>query len=330
MLTSLTALGGCFVSCDDDDDKGGSSPSVETYEIGKTGRLLTSVGSDRWFRYDTQGQLTEFYDGDFTWSVKNNPLSMTVSDAYYDEDAYEELKWDKFSFNGKGHLTSASFTSSWGDYEESGKGTGSLKCRYDGSGHLTSCTLIESGDVALDEGKVKITDKSTVSIVWSGGRITSATARWERSENGVSGVESEDISMTFAYPSEPVANPHAQPNVAFLDVISYCFDGSLEALAFINLFGVGMSELPTSFEAVIHVVGIRIHDLPRPYSPGMATALLCLLPSAVAIVVFATPDSPSAESDTRAVAPARADAPSAARHRHSSLRRHASLRRTKK
>lgn len=43
------------------------------------------------------------------------------------------------------------------------------------------------------------------------------------------------------------------------------------------------------FEAVIHVVGIRIHKLPHPYSPGMATALLCLLPGAVAIVVFATP-----------------------------------------
>jgi hypothetical protein len=43
------------------------------------------------------------------------------------------------------------------------------------------------------------------------------------------------------------------------------------------------------FEAVIHVVGIKIHNLPRPYSPGMATALLCLLPGSVAIVVFATP-----------------------------------------
>ena len=43
------------------------------------------------------------------------------------------------------------------------------------------------------------------------------------------------------------------------------------------------------FEAVIHVAGIRIHNLPHPYSPGMATALLCLLPSSVAIVMFATP-----------------------------------------
>lgn len=42
------------------------------------------------------------------------------------------------------------------------------------------------------------------------------------------------------------------------------------------------------FEAFIHIVGIKIHNLPRPYSPGMATALLCLLPSAVGIVVFAT------------------------------------------
>jgi len=43
------------------------------------------------------------------------------------------------------------------------------------------------------------------------------------------------------------------------------------------------------FEALIHIAGIRIHKLPRPYSPGMATALLCLLPSAIAIVMFATP-----------------------------------------
>lgn len=43
------------------------------------------------------------------------------------------------------------------------------------------------------------------------------------------------------------------------------------------------------FEAFIHIVGIKIHNLPHPYTPGMATALLCLFPSAVAIVVFATP-----------------------------------------
>jgi len=43
------------------------------------------------------------------------------------------------------------------------------------------------------------------------------------------------------------------------------------------------------FEAVIHIMGIKIHNLPHPYSPGMATALLCLLPSSVAIVMFATP-----------------------------------------
>ena len=43
------------------------------------------------------------------------------------------------------------------------------------------------------------------------------------------------------------------------------------------------------FEAFIHIVGIKIHNLPRPYTPGMATALLCLLPSAIAIVMYATP-----------------------------------------
>ena len=43
------------------------------------------------------------------------------------------------------------------------------------------------------------------------------------------------------------------------------------------------------FEAFIHIVGIKIHNLPRPYTPGMVTALLCLLPSAIAIVMFATP-----------------------------------------
>ena len=42
-------------------------------------------------------------------------------------------------------------------------------------------------------------------------------------------------------------------------------------------------------EAFIHIAGIKIHNLSRPYSPGMATALLWLLPCAVGIVAFATP-----------------------------------------
>ncbi len=40
------------------------------------------------------------------------------------------------------------------------------------------------------------------------------------------------------------------------------------------------------FEAFIHVAGIKIHRLKRPYSPGMATALLILLPSAACIIAF--------------------------------------------
>lgn len=41
------------------------------------------------------------------------------------------------------------------------------------------------------------------------------------------------------------------------------------------------------FEAFIHVAGIKIHQLRHPYTPGMATSLLCLLPSSIAIIVFA-------------------------------------------
>ena len=47
------------------------------------------------------------------------------------------------------------------------------------------------------------------------------------------------------------------------------------------------------FEAFIHVAGIKIHNLKRPYTPGMATALLCLLPAAICIVVFAMPGVPA-------------------------------------
>ncbi|WP_165053218.1 MULTISPECIES: HXXEE domain-containing protein [unclassified Adlercreutzia] len=43
------------------------------------------------------------------------------------------------------------------------------------------------------------------------------------------------------------------------------------------------------FEAFIHVAGIRIHRLKYPYSPGMATALVCLLPSSVLIFTYAAP-----------------------------------------
>lgn len=42
------------------------------------------------------------------------------------------------------------------------------------------------------------------------------------------------------------------------------------------------------FEAFIHVAGIKIHRLKKPYTPGMATAWLLLLPSAICIIVFGT------------------------------------------
>lgn len=49
------------------------------------------------------------------------------------------------------------------------------------------------------------------------------------------------------------------------------------------------------FESFIHVAGIKIHRLKRPYSPGMATALLILLPSAVCIIAFGAQGMPAWE-----------------------------------
>lgn len=45
------------------------------------------------------------------------------------------------------------------------------------------------------------------------------------------------------------------------------------------------------FESIIHVVGIKIHHLKRFYSPGMATALICLLPASIFIIIYAAPVS---------------------------------------
>lgn len=70
--------------------------------------------------------------------------------------------------------------------------------------------------------------------------------------------------------------------IAFFAFVPFLFWGQAHWLA-------GIPAILGFFEAVIHIAGIRIHKLPRPYTPGMATALLCLLPSAVAIVAFATP-----------------------------------------
>lgn len=47
------------------------------------------------------------------------------------------------------------------------------------------------------------------------------------------------------------------------------------------------------FEAFIHVMGIKIHRLKRPYSPGMATALICLLPAAVCVIIFGSSSMPA-------------------------------------
>ena len=40
------------------------------------------------------------------------------------------------------------------------------------------------------------------------------------------------------------------------------------------------------FEAFIHLVGIKLHNMPHPYTPGLTTALLALLPSSIAIIAF--------------------------------------------
>lgn len=46
-------------------------------------------------------------------------------------------------------------------------------------------------------------------------------------------------------------------------------------------------------EALVHVAGIRIHNLKRPYSPGLATALLCLLPASICIALFSMAGAPA-------------------------------------
>lgn len=43
------------------------------------------------------------------------------------------------------------------------------------------------------------------------------------------------------------------------------------------------------FEAIVHVAGIKLHHMPHPYTPGMATALVCLLPVSIGLLVVAAP-----------------------------------------
>ncbi len=68
--------------------------------------------------------------------------------------------------------------------------------------------------------------------------------------------------------------------VLFLAVVPIVVPG----VAFLQLAALLLGYL----EAVAHVLAIRMFRLPRPYSPGMATALLVLLPLSIWGTVYAT------------------------------------------
>lgn len=43
------------------------------------------------------------------------------------------------------------------------------------------------------------------------------------------------------------------------------------------------------FEAFIHVVGIKLHHMPHPYTPGMVTAVACMLPISIWLLIEIAP-----------------------------------------
>lgn len=42
------------------------------------------------------------------------------------------------------------------------------------------------------------------------------------------------------------------------------------------------------YEAIVHIAGIKLHKMKKPYTPGMITALLLLVASVFSLVIFST------------------------------------------
>lgn len=234
-LLAGTALAGAFVSCDDDDDEGGSG-KVSTksfYDI--DGQRVKSVGSMFRCSYDDEGNLFSYYMWGDSYDLSLKPFKLSSDD----EDCHHNYN---ITLNGNGLISTVKYKHTHDDEDYNSNATFNIS--YNGNGQISSISYNGSGQESDDGETYKWTENGNATFSYSGSVLKKISLKYSWKENGK--TESETETVTFVYNSdyENVFNMYT-PNYA--EVILDDME-DLKGLAFIGMFGKASSMLPDAIE----------------------------------------------------------------------------------
>lgn len=213
--TSLVSCGG--------DDEGGSANGSDSAGIIKTSdgdkKLLTSVG-DVSFEYDENNKLIGVSNGYEEYEISYSPFTITCasSSGYYSEKSVIS----NISVNGRGAITSLKEVDTYEDDDLTEVTTTTISFSYDGAGHLTSFSG-SSTEVDTEDG-VKETYKASGSykFTWSNNKIVKITQETKESD-GYRYVETTEFGYDeeFQNPCNQLSESSLAESVENVEWLAY-------------------------------------------------------------------------------------------------------------
>lgn len=231
-----------LISCGGDDDEGGSANGSDTAGIITTSdgenKLLTSVGDVK-FEYDENNKLVGVTDSWDKYEVSYNPFKITKTYNYNSSDYTTQEVVSDISVNGKGAITSLKAEYIYEDDDLKEVTTTTMSFSYDGAGHLTS---ISGSSTEVDtEGDEKETYKAsgTYTLTWSNNKLVKISENTSESD-GYKYVETTE----FEYGDDEYQNlSHQFADNMLAETELF---GDYEWFAYLGYYGNGGNYLPTS------------------------------------------------------------------------------------
>lgn len=229
-----------FISCGGDDDEGISANGSDTAGIITTSdgekKLLSSVGNT-YFEYDENNKLISVNEGQDVYEVSYNPFKITQTQnnsSYTQTEVISDI-----SVNGKGAITSLKSVYTYDSDNSTEVTTTTMSFSYDGAGHLTS---ISGSSTEVDtEGDEKETYKAsgTYTLTWSNNKLVKISENTSESD-GYKFVETTE----FEYGDDEYENQSHQFADNMLAETELF--GDYEWFAYLGYYGNGGNYLPTS------------------------------------------------------------------------------------
>ncbi|MBQ3804801.1 MAG: hypothetical protein II844_03205 [Prevotella sp.] len=234
-LFATIALGSAMITAcsgDDGGGDGGSNYSPASSKIGTTGKALAGFGNLLQCTYGADGVPQKAY-------LNNNECEITINgskDVVVFVDGFTSTFY--YTYNKQGYITKMQRKDTEGENE--------YTYTY------SNDRLVE---IKRTQKKLKTEEKwdYVIKIEWQGGRVVKSISTMKGTNikvwNGSNGTQTE--INTYSYPTTPVKNTYAQPTLSFTTILF--FDGNINMdteifKAMANLFGKGMTELPSRID----------------------------------------------------------------------------------